>query len=289
VRSFVGAFVALVLMLAAGGCGGAAATSGVTVVAAFYPLAWVAEQVGGSRVHVVDLTPSGAEPHDLELTPGDTRAIQDADLVLYLGDGFQPAVEKAAEDRNGRSVDLLAGQKLAPEHTEGGGTVAADPHVWLDPTRLAAMATAVGRALRRPRAAANLASRLAALDAEMRAGLASCRRREIVASHAAFGYVARRYGLEQIALTGLSPEAEPGPRDLERLVRDVERSGATTVFFEPLVSPRLADTIAREARVRTAILDPLEGLTPGETSAGDGYFSIMRTNLRTLRKALGCR
>ena len=281
--------VLLPLAVVAAGCGGGSHADGETVVAAFYPLAWVAEQVGGSGVHVVDLTPSGAEPHDLELTPGDVRAIQDADLVLYLGNGFQPAVEKAAEDRSGRSIDLLAGQKLVAEQMEVGGSVAADPHVWLDPTRLAAMATVVGRALGRPRAAARLVMRLRALDAEFREGLASCGRHEIVTSHAAFGYLARRYGLRQVALTGLSPEAEPAPRDLERLVQEVERSGATTVFFEPLVSPRLADTIAREAHVRTATLDPLEGLTADEASAGEDYLSIMRANLRALRKALGCR
>jgi zinc transport system substrate-binding protein len=151
------------------------------------------------------------------------------------------------------------------------------------------MATVVGHALGRPRAARGLVSRLDALDAEMRAGLASCRRHEIVTSHAAFGYLARRYGLEQVSLAGLSPEAEPAPRDLERLVHEVERSRATTVFFEPLVSPRLADTIAREAHVRTATLDPLEGLTPDEASSGDDYLSIMRGNLSTLRRALGCR
>jgi zinc transport system substrate-binding protein len=127
------------------------------------------------------------------------------------------------------------------------------------------------------------------LDHDYGRALAGCRRNDIVTSHAAFGYLAQRYGLRQIALSSLSPEAEPSPRDLERLVHEVESSGATTVFFESLVSPRLAETVAGEAHVRTAVLDPIEGLTKDELAAGDDYFSLMRANLAALRKALACR
>lgn len=276
------------LLLAAAGCGGtsdAAAPGEKTVVAAFYPLAWVATQVGGPAVHVTDLTPPGAEPHDVELTPKDVEEIRDADLVLYLGRGFQPSVEKAAESRTGPSLDLLAGQALR----SGSDDESLDPHVWLDPTRLARMANEVGRALRRPRSAAVLSTRLHRLDARMASGLASCRRRQIVTSHAAFGYLAQRYDLRQIALTGLTPEAEPRPKDLAHLIHDVERTRATTVFFEPFVSSRIADTIARDAGVETAELDPLEGLSSHEAAEGEDYISIMDANLRVLRKALGCR
>ena len=150
------------------------------------------------------------------------------------------------------------------------------------------MIGAIGEALGRPRAAEALAVKLRALDAEMKEGLATCRRHEIVTSHAAFGYLAQRYGLRQIALTGLSPEAEPSPRDLEALVDEVRKSGSTTVFFETLVSPKLAQTVAREAGAKTAVLDPIEGLTPDEAAAGDDYFSVMRANLAALRAALGC-
>ncbi len=151
------------------------------------------------------------------------------------------------------------------------------------------MATAVGRALGRPEMAAALSRRLHRLDARMAAGLSSCRRREIVTSHAAFGYLARRYDLEQVALGGLTPEAEPRPRDLARLIHEVERTHATTIFFEPLVSSRIADTIARNAGVKTAELDPLEGLTAHEAAEGEDYVSIMDKNLGVLREALGCR
>jgi zinc transport system substrate-binding protein len=282
-------FLVVIALLATAGCGGAReATGKESVVAAFYPLAWAAEQIGGPKVDVHDLTPPGAEPHDVELTPRDVERIRSSDLVLYLGRGFQPAVEQAVEGRDGPSLDLLHGQQLAPT-SEGDEELAVDPHVWLDPVRFEMIVTAVGRQLHRPRAARRLAARLRALDRAYRRGLASCRRREIVTSHAAFGYLASRYSLRQIALTGLSPEAEPSPRAVEDLVQEVEASGSTTVFFESLVSPALAKTVAREAGVDTAVLDPVEGLTKDELAKGEDYLSIMRSNRRALRKALGCR
>jgi zinc transport system substrate-binding protein len=270
------------------GCGGGQSDDGETVVAAFYPLAWAAEEIGGGKLHVVNLTPPGAEPHDLELTPRDVEEIRDADVVLYLGRGFQPALERALEDRSGASIDLLAGRELASA-PEGEEELPFDPHVWLDPSRFAAMASAIGAQLDREGSGNRLAARLRALDEEFETRLASCARRDIVTSHAAFGYLAKRYGLEQIALTGISPEAEPSPRDLERLIDEVEESDATTVFFETLVSPKLAQAVAREAGAETAVLDPLEGLTPGALAAGDDYVSVMRRNLAALREALGCR
>jgi zinc transport system substrate-binding protein len=282
-------FVCLALALAATGCSGAGSPSAKdAVVVAFYPLAWAAEQVGGPGVDVQNLTPPGAEPHDLELTPRDVDHVRNARLVLYLGDGFQPALEKAVEDREGPSLDLLRGQRLASA-PPGEEELGVDPHVWLDPVRFAAIVEEIGRALHRPGAAARVTTRLHALDLDYRRGLMRCRRHEIVTSHAAFGYLARRYGLRQIALTGLSPEAEPSPQDLQALVDEVEASGATTVFFESLVSPKLAQTVAREAGASTAVLDPIEGLTKDEVSAGDDYLSLMRRNLKTLQEALGCR
>ena len=272
----------------AAACGGDGPTGGGTsVVAGFYPLAFAAEEIGGAGVTVRDITPAGAEPHDRELTARDVKAVHDADLVLYLGDGFMPALERAVGDRSGPSLDLLDGQTLA---TGAGGGDALDTHVWLDPVRYAQMARAIGSRLgpAGKAGASALVRRLDALDAEYRQGLATCRRRQIVTSHAAFGYLARRYGLEQVPLEGLSPEAEPSAQALERLVRLVRGSGVTTVFFETLVSPRLAETVAREAGVQTAVLDPLEGLTEDEAAKGADYFSVMRDNLAALRDALGC-
>lgn len=263
-------------MPAAVGCGGSASDD--TIVAAFYPLAFAAAQVA-PHAEVVNLTPPGAEPHDLELSPRDVGRVRDAGLAVYVGDGFQPAVQHAVQDRSGPSLDVLT-------HA---GTAGHDPHVWLDPVRFAKIARQIASALGTPAAADDLVGRLHSLDREYRRGLARCARREIVTSHAAFGYLAARYGLVQVPLVGLQPEAEPGPRDVERLVDEVRATRATTVFSETLASPALADTVAREAGVTTAVLDPLEGLTPSEVDAGEDYFTVMRKNLAVLRAALGCR
>jgi len=278
------------IALGVGGCGpGSDGESGgsATIVAAFYPLAYAAEQIGGPQVDVVNLTPPGTEPHDVELSARDVERVRSADVVLYIGSGFQPALEDALEDSQADAVDLLEGLRLREGADEDEG-LAVDPHVWLDPLRYAEMSDRIGHAFGRPEPAAKFRAQLESLDREYGRALSQCRRREIVTSHAAFGYLAERYRLEQIAITGLSPEAEPTPRKLEDVVEEVRRHGATTVFFETLVSPRLAETVARETGASTAVLNPLEGLTEEELARGEDYFSLMHANLKTLRQALEC-
>jgi zinc transport system substrate-binding protein len=267
----------LVSALLLAGCGAGGSGGKNSVVAAFYPLAYAAERIGGPSFHVENLTPPGAEPHDLELTPREVGRIVNASVVLYLSHGFQPAVSKAVEQARGRKVDVLAG---LPLHGN-------DPHVWLDPLLFARIGTKIGAALRRP--SSGFVADMRKLDEAYRSGLRDCKRREIVTSHAAFGYLAARYGLEQVAITGLAPESEPSPQQLAHVVEVVRRTHATTVFFETLVSPRLAETVAREVGARTAVLDPIEGLTPDEQKRGDDYLTLMRRNLVALRKALACR
>ena len=282
----------IVLILACcvvAGCGAAGGAAGKrTVVASFYPLAFAAEQVGGSSVDVENLTPSGAEPHDLELTPQAVGRIVRADLVLYFSHGFQPAVSDAVRQANGKTVDVLAGLPLHSAYGQEAG-LTADPHVWLDPALFERIVLRIGAVLGRPSAANALVTKLEQLDRAYRTGLAHCARRDIVTSHAAFGYLAQRYGLRQVAITGLTPESEPTPQQLANVIRLVRQTHATTVFFETLLSPRLADTVAREVGARTAVLDPIEGLTPAEQSHGDTYLSVMRRNLAALRRALACR
>jgi zinc transport system substrate-binding protein len=277
--------IILVLMLTGAGvvgCGGgdddsvvAGDTRHTSVVASFYPLAFAAAQVSGARVGVRNLTPVGAEPHDVELTARDVERIRSADFVLYLSGGFQPAVEDALGGASGDAVDLLV------------DPIAGDPHVWLDPRRYETIATRTADALGGD--ATELTRRLRRLDRDYAKGLADCRSRELVTSHEAFGYLASRYHLKQIAITGITPEAEPAPRELERVVAQVKATGATTVFFETLVSPRLAETVARETNARTDVLNPIEGLTADQLQRHENYLTLMRENLAALRKALGCR
>lgn len=275
------ALAAAVLLVATAGCSrtsGGADDGRLRVVASFARLAELAATIGGDRVTVTDLTPPGAEPHDLEVSSDDIDAIDDADVMFFFGGGFQPGLEEASH-RAGRAVDLLPADNRK------------DPHIWLDPQRYAVAASTVERTLvaadatgapgYRRRAAA-VREEVDALDREMKAGLADCQRREIVTAHAAFAYLAGRYGLVQEAITGISPEAEPDPARLARLVDLVHDKGVTTVFTERLVSPRVAEALAREAGVAVAVLDPLEG------RLAHGYAEAMRQNLATLRAALGC-
>jgi zinc transport system substrate-binding protein len=276
---------AVTLALLAAGCGGEAPGSSgrPQVVAGFYPLAFAAEEVGGDGVEVVNLTPAGAEPHDVELSPRDVERIRSADLVLYVGGGFQPALAEAAAGAGGTAVDVLDAVDVREEN----GRV--DPHVWLDPVRFAQVVERIGAELGGEAPARQLASQLRALDGEYREGLAECERRELVTAHDAFGYLGDLYGLEVIPIAGLAPEVEPTPRDLEEIAGLVEERGVTTVFVEPLLSPDIGETVAREAGAGTAVLNPLEGLTEEELARGENYVSVMRANLEALRAGLGCR
>ncbi len=253
---------------------------------AFYPLAYAAAVIGGGSVSVENLTPPGAEPHDIELTPKQVERIQRASVVLYLTHGFQPGVEQAVSNASGETLDVLAGLSLrAGVGDEAGKT---DPHVWLDPLLFARIVTRIGEVLHESARASALAARVRALDSEYRRGLAHCQRHDFVTSHAAFGYLASRYGLQQIAITGIDPESEPSPKKLVQLARLVRREKIRTVFFERLVSPKLSETVARAAGAKTAVLDPIEGLTPAEAKRGFTYLTLMRQNLQALRADLGC-
>jgi zinc transport system substrate-binding protein len=258
-----------------------------TVMASFYPLAFVAERVGGSDVRVVDLTPPGVESHDLELTPRQVGEIATADLVVYQ-QGFQPAIEETVEQNaSGTPLDIT---EIVPLDDRRG-----DPHIWLDPTRFAAITRAVADALDDlvpARAdeihgrADDLVAELTALDEEFRAGLASCKRTVVVTTHQAFGYLGDRYGLDVVGISGVDGEHEVSPARLREVQEVIQAAGVTTVFSERLGSPDVADTLATELGVSTAILDPIEGLT--EDTEDEDYLALMRTNLEALRKANGC-
>jgi len=280
----------------------AASAGALDVVASFYPLQYVVDRVGGSHVSVANLTPSGAEPHELELTAKDTAALADADLVIYLS-GFAPSVDAGVADVAAtRALDVADAAELTLTYTpiEEGEENAdeantRDPHFWLDPTRLAAVATAVSDRLGAldPDDAAEFTANAAALiadldqlDTEFRTGLATCANEVIVTSHNAFGYLAQRYGLTQMGITGLTPEDEPSPSDLAAVTDFVESHHVMTIYYETLVSPAIADTVASETGAKTEVLDPIEGLS--ETTQGADYFAVMRANLTNLRDGQGC-
>ena len=296
------------------GAGGSSDESdGVTVLASFYPLQYVAQQIGGDLVTVDNLTPPAAEPHDLELSPAQVREVGTADLVVYLS-GFQNAVDEAIEARAPEHVvdaadaaELVEHAGVEEEHAEEGDEHAgeteeehaahADPHFWLDPSRLAAVGKVVADELAATdpehadeyaAGAQRLGQRLDELDQEFADGLAACQGATLVTSHTAFGYLADRYALEQVGISGLDPEAEPSPARLREIGDLVEERGIKTLYSETLVSPKVTDTLADDLGVQTAVLDPLEGLSEEATAAGDDYVSVMQGNLAALEEGLVC-
>ena len=267
----------------------------LTVTAAFYPLQWAGERVGGERVTVRGLTKPGAEPHDLELTPKAVGELASSDVVVYLK-GFQPAVDDAVATQGGDAaldVGPEAGLTLAGSQASPDGPP--DPHFWLDPVRFQGVVTAIGErfaSIDAPHAAeyranaAALVKDLGALDAEFEQGLAQCRSDALVTGHVAFAYLADRYDLRQEGIAGVSPDVEPDAAALRELVAHVEELGVSTVYSETLVDPALAETLARETGAKVAVLDPLEGLT--DSSAGTDYLEVMRSNLATLKAGQEC-
>lgn len=294
--------VGLVLAVAGTGCAPAswAARPGLHVIAAFYPYAFVAQRLVGNAGTVVDLTRPGTEPHDIELTPQQVAKISTADVVVYQR-GFQPSVDAAVEQNPpAHALDVTTVVPLRT--TMAGGTdgtstqsLPDDPHLWLNPRLLMPIAGRLAEILSRADPthadqfhanARALDRQLVALDSEIRRGLATCRRRTFVTSHAAFGYFAARYGLTMLPIAGLSPEAEPSPNRLAQLQALIQRDGITTVFSEVLETSKYATSLADDSHARSAVLDPIEGLTV--TERDQNYLSLMRGDLRALQKANHC-
>ncbi|HZG04532.1 MAG TPA: metal ABC transporter substrate-binding protein [Streptomyces sp.] len=298
--------------LSACGTGTAGGSDEVRVVASFYPMRFLAEEIGGDHVSVSSLTKPGVEPHDLELSPQQTAELGEADLVVYLK-GFQPAVDRAVEQSGvehvaeaGSYTELEKGGDHGHEEEHGGhgheeeheghdhGEGATDPHVWLDPVKYAEVAEGVGEALAKAdpdhaadyrKNAAALVAELKALDADFRKGLENRETDTFITTHAAFGYLAERYGLHEESIAGLDPEAGPSGARLKELHEIARHDEVNTVFFEAAASDRTARTLADDLGLRTDVLDPVEAI--GESSRGDDYFEVMRANLQALQKALG--
>ncbi|MDO4784234.1 MAG: metal ABC transporter substrate-binding protein [Propionibacteriaceae bacterium] len=291
-----------------------AATPKLNVVVAFYPLQYLSEQIAGDTATVTSLTAPGTEAHDLELTPQQIASLGKADLVVYQK-GFQAQVDAAVEQEKPKNVLDVASvvelkkledhddhaddhghdhdDKGKDEHGHDHGGV--DPHVWLDPLNMAKIAEVVGAKLSAAQGADKasveaatkaVVSKMGALDEEFKTGLASCKRHDIIVSHEAFGYLTSRYGLHQIGISGLSPDAEPSPARIAEVHEQAKKHGVTTVFYEALTSPEVAKSIAGDLGLATDVLDPLEGLT--KDSRGKDYVEVMRANLTALKTANDC-
>ncbi|MEU1006987.1 metal ABC transporter substrate-binding protein [Streptomyces sp. NPDC005890] len=314
-RLIPAAAVAAVTALGAGtltACSGesaaAANTSKFDVVASFYPMQFLAEQIGGKHVHVTTLTSPGQEPHDLEISPKQIAALEQSDAVLYLKN-LQPSVDDAvAQSPVKTKIDAASFTTLEDHGNEVGGHAAEhdthqgeesagkDPHIWLDPVRYAQVAEGVGKAFEKadPKHAADyrkntvkLVGKLDALNFAFQQSLAHTKSKVFLTTHAAFGYLAERYGLTEEAINGLDPESEPSAARVRDLEKMAEADGVSTVFYETLVSDGTAKTIAHDTGLKTDVLDPIEGIT--DKSRGRDYFAVQQANLKALQKALGAK
>ncbi|MFM9369643.1 metal ABC transporter substrate-binding protein [Streptomyces sp. Da 82-17] len=319
-------------LLALSACGNSNAADGkdgegLNVVASFYPMQFLAEEIGGKHVDVNTLTQPGVEPHELELKPRQIAELGEADLLLYLG-GMQPAVDEAVEqsgvknkvdaasltdldlhsaddghDHGGHEEHAEEGHEEAGHEEHGGEHAeeghegeATDPHFWLDPSKYAEAAKGVGKSLEKadPDHAADykkntdaLVKKLEGLDKDFEDGLKSTETKTFITAHTAFGYLAERYGLHQEGVTGLDPKAEPSPARMKELQQVAKDEKVSTIFFETLASDKTAKTLAGDAGLKTDVLDPLEGIT--DKSKGADYIEVMRANLTALKKALGAK
>ncbi|MYY86391.1 MULTISPECIES: metal ABC transporter substrate-binding protein [unclassified Streptomyces] len=289
------------------------------VVASFYPMQYLAEQIGGDHVSVTTLTGPGQEPHDLDVSAKQRGELEESDVALYLK-GLQPAVDDAIDQSGiGTKVDAASltstekhgnevgghadehedeghGEEGHEGHDHGHSHEGADPHIWLDPVKYAEVAEGVGKALEKAdpdhaktyeKNTAALVKKLGGLDKSFKDGLKNTDSKVFITTHAAFGYLAERYGLIEEAISGLDPEGEPSAKRVKDLQKMAEADGVTTVFYETLVSDRTAKTLAKDTGLKTDVLDPVEGIT--DDSKGEDYIQVMESNLKALQKALGAK
>ena len=274
----------------------------IQVVTTLYPLEYFTQRIAGDAAEVVNLISPGVSSHDFEPTPADIRQLQAASLIIYNGSGLEPWVDRAIHaigsgERTVLEASLGLAKAALDGHEDGEGSGGLDPHVWLDPLIAMDQVDLIreGVSQARPDISGILAENADALTRDLRmlhlgfeTGLANCRLRQFVTAHAAFGYLAQRYGLIQVPISGISPEAVPSPGDLAGLADIVRDLGVTYVMVEPITSPKLAETLADEADAAILTLHPLASLTLEESKRGETYLSLMEVNLANLRTALEC-
>lgn len=314
IRAAVAVIAAAITLAGCGADPSVAASSapGATtprVAVSFFPIAEATRTIAGDTVEILDLTPPGVSPHDLEVTPQQRGALESADAVIYLGSGFQPQVEQVVDALGDdvRTVNLLDAVELLPVRSaldgvrgEVDGEVLPgnrDPHAWVSPRMFITMVDEMAATLAElvpddtadlQAARDGLVADLEALDEEFSTALATCESDVIVTSHRAFEYLARDYGLTQIAIAGISPDSEPDPRTLEAIANAARERNVSTVFFEDTLPPGLANTVAEEIGAGTDLLSPIETIEQSDIDAGATYLSIQRDNLERLTRGLRC-
>lgn len=267
--------------------------------ASFYPLYFFAQQIGGEKAMAINITPAGAEPHDYEPTARDLAQIEKSKVLILNGAGLEAWGNNIKQNLNStNTVIVTVGEGLANQQITEEGKKITDPHIWLSPPLAKEIVDKIVQGFMQidpvnkkyyQSNADTLKNELANLDKEYRQGLSNCLEKNIITSHAAFGYLAATYGLNQVPLAGLSPDAEPSPRQLADMVKFAKANKVKYIFFESLISPKLSETLATEVGAKTLALNSIEGLSEEEISQGKNYFTEMQNNLSNLRMALQCK
>ncbi len=267
------------------------------VSASFYPLYFFSSQIGGDKATVDNITPAGAEPHDYDPTTQDIANIEKGNMLILNG-GVEAWGDKIKANLTGTNVKVVvAGDELLSKQLVEAGETMKDPHVWLNPDLAKKevekitegyIAIDPGNTNFYKENQTTLDKKLDQLDSEYKAGLANCQSKDIITSHAAFAYLAERYGLNQVAISGLSPDEEPSAQQLADVATFAKKNNVKYIFFESLVSPKLSETIANEVGAKTIVLDPIEGISDDDIKQGKNYFTVMEDNLKNLQTALSC-
>ncbi len=284
-------FVLITMLTVLSGCTESSvnSTQKINVITSFYPLYEIVKKIGGEKVTIRNIVPAGAEPHEYEPTPKDIVALNEADLVVVNGLGLEPWAKKALTELPGEVKILNLSEAL---------NASSDPHIWLDPVNFSKEVQFVAQKLSEiepaeapvfQENAQKFTKELQELDQAFKGGLNACGTNDFVTNHAAFGYLAKRYNLNMIAISGLSPEAEPSPKEMAELSETIRQKKIKFILTESLVSPKIADTLANETGAQTLILNPLEGLTDEEIAQGKNYVTVMRDNLKNLQTAMECK
>ena len=274
----------------------------IKVMASFYTMYDFAKKIGGNKVEVTNMVPAGTEPHDWEPSTKDLIELEKSNVFIYNGAGMEQWVDDVLESLDTEeltSVEASKGIKLlkdndAHEHDHEHESEN-DPHVWLDPQNAKYEMNQIKKALIKVDPEnknyyednyKKQAAKCDELDQLYKKELAKVSKRELVVAHEAFGYLCHAYDLEQMGIEGLSADDEPDPKQMSEVIEFAKKHKVKTIFFEELVSPKVAKTIAKETGASAKKLDPLEGLSNKRIKAGEDYFSVMKQNLSAIKEAL---
>ncbi len=270
----------------------------IQVVASFYPLYFFSSQIGGDKANVTNIVPAGAEPHDYEPTAQDMAKMESSRLIILNGGGLEAWSDNIQKNIDAKNTTIItAGEGLTTQQVTEDGETGTDPHVWLDPPLAEKMVDKIAQGFEQVDPANKdyyqsnadaLKAKLNNLDVAYKQSLSTCKEKNIITSHAAFGYISTTYGLNQVPIAGLSPDAEPSPQQLADIVKFAKDNNVKYIFFESLVSPKLSQTIATEVGAQTLVLNPIEGLSDEELAQGKNYLTVMQDNLTNLQTALQC-